>query len=309
MLYPWAENWNCWQLAHGCFWGHFDIEIRFQGVDWDQILRIPEEDLPYYAPDFKDRRGALAKKYPTEYKGIDVKLDDQAFLRWEFFRNWWNIEGASSEAYDQVKLIGGFTYPKNVVNTAIVPRDAAELLCFVRSGSEVTIWHGKGKRLKRQKKQPALIGIRMTGYWETKWTKGSALPAHFREPFCAYVEKRSSPDGYEKNDYFFVTKSGALFVAEEENFLWSMRCLWGNAIPLRAVITDTASKRTFLFAHLDAVRGLKDAKETGVFFQLGKTVRLNHFTSPRLQRWKGNLERVEEYIRILADQKKVTIKQ
>jgi hypothetical protein len=134
-------------------------------------------------------------------------------------------------------------------------------------------------------------------FWvDQVWAQEETIAVNFRESFQVLGKGE---------DYYFVTASGALYVAKQpaKGKQRSLMKVWSDAArPIEALLTDADSNRSFLFLG-PPKRGGKPA-----FFELADRPRLETYDPTSVKPGKEGperLRRVLHYARVLVAHKKV----
>ena len=126
--------------------------------------------------------------------------------------------------------------------------------------------------------------------WDNDKRPNLRVRADMREAFFAYQSK---------THFFFVTVSGKLYTCRKRGKEQSTELLWNDAhSPIRAVVHDTASQKTFAFTNAVA-RGDKEGRD--VWFELAPKLETHAYNPKKIPAWvpADPLPTMMEYARIL----------
>jgi len=150
----------------------------------------------------------------------------------------------------------------------VLPVGKGKVLLFVLWKEKMAAWEGEGRWSEKRQR------------WEVRWPeKPTAAVATERaglgaEPFTAYARDKT---------WFFLTRSGQLFAAPEGSGpdRVASRAWVDSRLPVRAVVTDTAADKTFLFTRRAGVV-LKPGQATpedqqDLYFELATGAKPNRY--------------------------------
>lgn len=253
-----------WRIAQGHFWGSCD-SIREWCSESSNVKPISLEELPLLDPDAvngPERYSELhSYKNPDWYLG-KLEALAEAIVRAECAKLAMPVFGPPPPRLHT---------PVKPIFFDVVPTGRRNLLLFVLQDGRIRVWRGKAGKPPAEQLN-AEMGVR--------WSDlvGGPIAADFQGPFRVYVRG---------GHYYFLTESGRLYVSPKAHdpppaatrlgvpyrrLYVSTKTgqrrqraapLWTDAKrPIRAVITDNASGKTFAFA--PAKLGAK----SGVYFEL-----------------------------------------
>jgi hypothetical protein len=259
-----------WRVSHGYFWWQEDHTSHDAGsVDVVELTRIPLEKVSIPVAD--PRRDALQWEW-------DLPLAPVYYVR-----------------------ITADAATKKDVYFDLIPDSKDELNLLVAWRGEIRIWRGgirwrdrdKDPQFKDQKDMPKrLPGIK----WDNAKRPDLRVRTDLREGFLAYQDK---------THYFFITVSGKLYSCRKRGEDQRTELLWNDPrSPIRAVIHDSASNKTFVFT-----KALPRADKEGrdVWFELAPKVESVAYDAKKIPELKpaDPLASMMEYARILMKKKKI----
>jgi hypothetical protein len=219
---------------------------------------------------------------------------------------------------------GGLTPPSYATKDGhydVLPDDKDEIYVFFSWRGEIRVWRGFMRLvdLGAAKKQMVLRGEQPCIKWdnaiypkvegktvaeiEKECAAEDARPvlrvrSDMREAFLAYQDK---------SHFFFVTVSGKLYACHKRGANQHTELLWNDTrSPIRAVIHDTASQKTFVFT-----RASQRADKEGhyVFFELAPKIKSFAYDPKTIPEFKPDdpLDTMMEYARILLKSKQIKL--
>ena len=103
----------------------------------------------------------------------------------------------------------------------VLPVARQRVLAFVLVNSTLTVWEFPFERFHKGPRE----------VWSGQWQRKGKFPALFAEPF-----RVAACDGA----YFFVTDSGAVYMAEETRGKWQTAAIWKDAVrPVLAMLVKS----------------------------------------------------------------------
>jgi len=197
-------------------------------------------------------------------------------------------------AADKLEGDAGTPYAIKDAYYDFLPGDKNEILALLAWRGQIRVWRGiiqtdapvgKSDDIKWDNAIPA----------ETMYSDPDARPAlrvrtEMREAFFAYQNK---------THFFFVTVSGKLYACRKRGDKQRTELLWNDArSPIRAIIHDTASQKTFAFTK---AAGRADKAGRDVWFELAAKLKPVAYDRKQIPELKlaDPLPTMMEYARIL----------
>jgi hypothetical protein len=174
------------------------------------------------------------------------------------------VNAEHSRAFYLRKTGNEFADPNFVIEEHIycdvLPTAPDTALVFVVEDNRVRVWQGKSRKATKDETEVYHQAFVVT--WSE--LKGQGFAAGFTEPFQAFGDA---------DNWYFMTASRKLHVSKKpaEGQQRKLEVLYHNAdFPIRALVTDAASNKTYAFAAPD---GRKEGNGGRVYFEL--TPKLN----------------------------------
>ncbi len=136
--------------------------------------------------------------------------------------------------------------------------------------------------------------------WRLTYSKDplAVIDLGFTEPFTVFSHK---------NAYFFLTRSCRLYsAAKDADGKWKVEKLWSEPNrPIQAVITDTATNRSYAFTQAKADKDGKKARD--VYFEFDSKLSPVEFDRSKLKPFQLDppMDILRSYTQVLIDAKKI----
>ncbi len=229
-----------WRFSQGCFWGMGSLP----GDEALSLRRMPLADLPLFDKGNKDRVAQYRSRYPkTAYDTYAQEwgLGPLGDATWERLRRERRQPPPGRAMPHNAPPVPAYGLYGDVVPTASTKVDL-----FFCEDNVMRVWRGSAERDDDYYHR-----------WKTRWADAEeekfAVP--FREPFMTYIRDR---------DFWFVTESGKLYKAPAGDKR-KVEVMWDEeASPIRALITDADTDRTFAFTE-----PAEGTKASPLYFEVG----------------------------------------
>jgi hypothetical protein len=266
-----------WRIEYDCFWGTGATMDRGKG-----LRRASLDELPLMEPRTKEQKDSFRKKYPEN------TYDSLTMFEWGLqpLGEVWLRNGGRLGCLIPPPLDPPLYFD-------FLPIGKTAILLFIVGRGKMRVWEETATYSKEKVE------------WDEKWKekKEFEMKADFAEPFFVY-EAGSA--------YYFVTVSGKLYRSKLPKDLTKPKKdeakvvpLWTDAKrPIRAVITDTSSKKTFVFT--EPARA--DVKEDGHrYFELAEKIEPKQYETKPVADAKAPraLRQVLPYADFLLKEKKI----
>jgi hypothetical protein len=182
--------------------------------------------------------------------------------------------------HDPLHKIGGIYFD-------FLPVTQREMLIFVLWKANIHVWTCVATRSK---------GTYTEDDVACEEDKDNAVAVNFKERFRVFGKDRA---------YYFVTQSGKLYWSPKPASRGTRKAasLWTDEkSPIRAVISDTASERTFVFTE-PAKKDAKDGQR--VYFELAEKIETKPYDRVPVDGLAQRLKTVMEYAQVLVKDKKI----
>jgi hypothetical protein len=203
-----------WRFAAGCYWG-----LKRAALTTVLMERIPLEDIECFNPRNPTGKEEYEKKHTTSSRWGVVPVE--RYARRMIPRNPRGVFDLDAQP-----AVG-------LVDFDLLPVGEREAVLFLSHKGLVRVWRGKAQRAESDLHE-----------WDTTWAerKADSFPAPPGEPFLAYGDK---------DTWFLLTPSGKLYLSRKPA-RGRRRTLVpfyaDEGAPLRALLTDCATGRTWAFA-------------------------------------------------------------
>jgi hypothetical protein len=268
-----------WRIAYGCLWIS-DFTIESSG---GHAYRVPLDDL--YLFDRKDGLDRLGSRFAKKFPG-----DPQAvgFGTWPFQPCYDLLERYTEDHQEFLAASNHKLVPD--AHFDFLPTSKQSCLLFLLWKGNISVWKAEAKWSKER-------GFWGWHEWQLTWSKTpiEQFTPGFREWFQVYGGKDGS--------YYFVTQSGKFYVSSKPaKGERKAEAVWTDAkVPIKTVISDTASGKEFAFA--------LPAGKTGqpVYFELAGKITPIKFDPKaiKLPKVEEPLKTVLGYARFLLAEKKI----
>lgn len=261
-----------WRVMNGEYWGLINGAAA-RNV-W--LKRIPVIDLNCFNPNNTDPAQDFLKKHPKSLDWFVEPIDDilREHLRAENLRKY-GRDGVNVS----IEMEGAYC--------DVLPVAADRALLFHLYKDRMRVW-------KANATQPGDFNR----LWKVRWTEleEESFASAFNEPFQVFGDEST---------WFFMTASNKLYVSRKlEKGVRKLEPYWKDGdSPIKALITDAGSNKTFVFTE-----PAKDAKNgRAVYFQLAdkpepKPYTLKSVEDPKLPK---SLRVVLEYAQVLVTDKQI----
>jgi hypothetical protein len=273
-----VKNGAFWILSTHCFQhGYFPVTEALSRLEMVDLLKGKAVTAPGSGVGKIEQRFA----YPTAGDLVRIVFSYAKF---------------EAELYTDVLPVGRYEVRQFVLNNVrgkAVPRGSAGLLSaygidYNRKDRTTPFWSFRVERYK------SAWDAKRQEWQQGRWEEEEKLPVVFKEPFQALGKGE---------DYFFVTRSGQLFVARKpaKGKQRSVKCVWSDSDRrILGIISNADADRHFLFCA--AKRG-----ERPTFFELSAKpapVKYDPGLAPLPQK-VDEYQLVRHYARVLLALKKI----
>jgi hypothetical protein len=258
----------CWRI----FEGHFRATSNLPGLETNGITRMPLEELAFF--DTKNLEGEEKflekhRKSPILWFDVVAKLGTV-----EYFET----DRSKKDAWQTVRRIVKGVY------FDFLPTTPTTMVLFVLRKERIHVWACVVTKSEDRYREFDVKCVEV---------KDELIGVDFEEPFQVFGKEQT---------YYFVTQSGRLYYSRKPpaNGKRKAEVLWKDEkSPIRAVICDTASERTFVFT--------EPAKKGGerVYLELAEKIETKPYERVPVERVKEPLKTVMEYAQVLVKDKRI----
>jgi hypothetical protein len=278
-----------WRVSNGYFWVlSYDSVGPHSGVH-----RLPLEKVSI--------------TYAEWVRLTNPGLGGLPYMDWSFAPFW-------ALAHRQVRSVGlSQSYATQDGHYSVLPGDKDEIYVLFAWRGEIRVWRGVMRFVDPEAaNKPTIV------WWDQRWIKwdNAIYPKVKRKPASDMEKEDAAEDArpvllvrsdlreafiayQDKTHFFFVTVSGKLYACRKLGEKQRTELLWDDARnPIRAVIHDTASEKTFAFTKAS---GGTDKSKRNVWFELAAKVKPIAYDPKKITDWKpaDPLPTMMAYSRIL----------